>query len=262
MEIGYTKDIALAEEIARKAGARELWIRSCPESCTLNLNREDKKQWQSKGWSFDGAVAKKILGINADGENPPPLLTDTDNLNRKDKRSLSSSSGDGDGDGDTKDPYQDWQHVRTQQDRYQSRYDGPVNDDHVYNSDPSPDEYANHPHPSDTASNTKDHRGSSSYPPFSSFSRPTSSTNDNKDNRVPSLKRKSMDDTDPTSPATTDQHALGDEHMTTDTACEWEAGRLTADMLVPGGGREKGQEGTDELGGAEEGSGGGKGKES
>lgn len=61
LEVGYTKDIKLAEEIARKAGANELIVRTCPEDHTLNLDESEQKVWRARGWKLDGPIATKIL---------------------------------------------------------------------------------------------------------------------------------------------------------------------------------------------------------
>ena len=61
LTIGYTKDIDLAEEIAKDAGAEELIIRVCPEGNTLHLSREERLQWISRGWRLREATAYKRL---------------------------------------------------------------------------------------------------------------------------------------------------------------------------------------------------------
>ena len=61
LTIGYTKDIDLAEEIAKDAGAEELIIRVCPEGNTLHLSREERLQWISRGWRLQEATAYKRL---------------------------------------------------------------------------------------------------------------------------------------------------------------------------------------------------------
>jgi len=61
LTIGYTKDIALAETIAREAGAKELVVRTCPEAHTLNLSKEDQGIWIEKGWRLEGQMACKTL---------------------------------------------------------------------------------------------------------------------------------------------------------------------------------------------------------
>ena len=68
LEIGYTKDIGLAEEIARKVGANQLVIRTCPEGHTLNLDSDEQMTWRARGWILDGALATKMLGQFDEGE--------------------------------------------------------------------------------------------------------------------------------------------------------------------------------------------------
>lgn len=66
--IGYTRDIGLAETIAREAGAKELVIRTCPEGQTLNLSNEEKAMWIDKGWWLKGQMACKTLVEETPGE--------------------------------------------------------------------------------------------------------------------------------------------------------------------------------------------------
>lgn len=61
LTIGYTKDIALAETIARETGAKELIIRTCPEARSLNLSKNDQAMWIEKGWRLEGHLACKTL---------------------------------------------------------------------------------------------------------------------------------------------------------------------------------------------------------
>ena len=78
LTIGYTKDIGLAEEIAKEAGAKQLGrspaslndhirlsrtavIRTCPEGRTLNLNPKERAKWIEKGWQLVGQEAHKTL---------------------------------------------------------------------------------------------------------------------------------------------------------------------------------------------------------
>ena len=61
LTIGYTKDIELAEEIAKDAGAQELTIRVLPEGNTLGLRQEERVKWESQGWRLEGATARKTL---------------------------------------------------------------------------------------------------------------------------------------------------------------------------------------------------------
>lgn len=61
LTIGYTKDIHLAEEIAKDAGARELTIKVCQEGDTLGLRKEERENWEKQGWRLEGAIAHKTL---------------------------------------------------------------------------------------------------------------------------------------------------------------------------------------------------------
>lgn len=61
LTIGYTKDIALAEHIARATGAKEVVIRTCPEAHSLNLDNEERATWMEKGWRLLGQTARKSL---------------------------------------------------------------------------------------------------------------------------------------------------------------------------------------------------------
>ncbi|MCJ1377310.1 hypothetical protein MMC17_000404 [Xylographa soralifera] len=61
LQIGYTKDIELAEKIARSTGARELSVRVCPEGAELPLNAEERNEWGRRGWRLEAAVAYKTL---------------------------------------------------------------------------------------------------------------------------------------------------------------------------------------------------------
>ena len=67
LQIGYTKDIELAEKIARATGARELSVRVCPEGAELRLNAEERNEWARRGWRLEAAVAYKTL-ISSDKE--------------------------------------------------------------------------------------------------------------------------------------------------------------------------------------------------
>ena len=75
LTIGYTKDIELAEKIARATGAQELFIETRPEGNTLMLNDDEQAMWRDAGWTLQGRSAKKTLAANAPQENPPPLNT-------------------------------------------------------------------------------------------------------------------------------------------------------------------------------------------
>ena len=61
LTIGYTRDIELAENIARATGANELRIETMPEGDTLMLNDEEKAKWRKRGWELEGRTAKKNL---------------------------------------------------------------------------------------------------------------------------------------------------------------------------------------------------------
>lgn len=61
LTIGYTRDIELAERVARATGAKELCIETKPEGDTLMLNPEEQAQWRSRGWTLVGRTAKKTL---------------------------------------------------------------------------------------------------------------------------------------------------------------------------------------------------------
>lgn len=64
LTIGYTKDIELAEEIARATGAKQLLIETMPEGNTLMLSAAEQAEWASRGWSLEGRTAKKALKPN------------------------------------------------------------------------------------------------------------------------------------------------------------------------------------------------------
>lgn len=61
LTIGYTKDIELAEKIARSTGAQALEIETCPEGRKLFLNDYEQQYWQEKGWRLEGKTARKTL---------------------------------------------------------------------------------------------------------------------------------------------------------------------------------------------------------
>ena len=61
LTIGYTKDIQLAEKIARASGAKELFIETMPQGDTLMLDAEEKAVWRNGGWTLEGRTAKKTL---------------------------------------------------------------------------------------------------------------------------------------------------------------------------------------------------------
>ena len=61
LTIGYTKDIELAESIAKDAGAEELIIRVHPLGNSLTLSQEERTRWIENGWRLDQATAQKKL---------------------------------------------------------------------------------------------------------------------------------------------------------------------------------------------------------
>lgn len=61
LTIGYTRDIELAENVARATGAKELCIETQPEGETLMLNEEEQAEWRNRGWTLVGRTAKKTL---------------------------------------------------------------------------------------------------------------------------------------------------------------------------------------------------------
>ena len=61
LTIGYTRDIELAEKIARATGAKELHIETMPEGDTLMLDDEEQAEWTRRGWQLEGRTAKKKL---------------------------------------------------------------------------------------------------------------------------------------------------------------------------------------------------------
>lgn len=64
LTIGYTRDIELAEEIAKATGAKELYIETQPEGETLMLNTEEQAEWRNRDWTLEGRTAKKTLVAN------------------------------------------------------------------------------------------------------------------------------------------------------------------------------------------------------
>ncbi len=76
LTIGYTKDIELAENIARATGAQELLIETRPEGDTLMLDVEEQAEWRNRGWRLEGRTAKKILVANLVEENPAEVNQD------------------------------------------------------------------------------------------------------------------------------------------------------------------------------------------
>ena len=76
LTIGYTKDIELAENIARATGAQELLIETRPEGDTLMLDEEEQAEWRNRGWRLEGRTAKKILVANLVEGNPAEVNQD------------------------------------------------------------------------------------------------------------------------------------------------------------------------------------------
>ncbi|KAK4691041.1 hypothetical protein P7C71_g5877, partial [Lecanoromycetidae sp. Uapishka_2] len=68
LTIGYTKDIELAEKIARLTGAKELEIETCPEGRKLFLNDKEQQDWRDRGWRLEGKTARKTLLQDATDE--------------------------------------------------------------------------------------------------------------------------------------------------------------------------------------------------
>ena len=64
LTIGYTKDIELAEKVARATGAKHLSVETRPEGDTLSLNTEEQAEWRRRGWKLEGRTAKKALMAN------------------------------------------------------------------------------------------------------------------------------------------------------------------------------------------------------
>ena len=61
LTIGYTRDIELAEKIARATGAKELRVETMPEGDTLMLDDEKQAEWRKRGWELERRTAKKKL---------------------------------------------------------------------------------------------------------------------------------------------------------------------------------------------------------
>ena len=61
LTIGYTKDIELAEKIARATGVEELFIETRPEGDTLMLDKKEQAEWRKRGWTLQGRSAMKKL---------------------------------------------------------------------------------------------------------------------------------------------------------------------------------------------------------
>ena len=72
LTIGYTKDIGLAEKVARTAGAYELIIQTRPEGQSLDLDKEERAEWLEHGWRLEGKTAYKLLFVEAPEEQDSP----------------------------------------------------------------------------------------------------------------------------------------------------------------------------------------------
>lgn len=64
LTIGYTRDIELAEKVARATGATELFVETRPEGDTLTLSMEEQAEWRKRGWRLEGRTAKMTLMAN------------------------------------------------------------------------------------------------------------------------------------------------------------------------------------------------------
>lgn len=64
LTIGYTRDIELAEKVARATGATELLVETRPEGDTLTLSGKEQVAWRKRGWRLEGRTAKKTLKAN------------------------------------------------------------------------------------------------------------------------------------------------------------------------------------------------------
>ena len=64
LTIGYTRDIELAEKVARATGATELFVETRPEGDTLTLSVKEQAEWRKRGWRLEGRTAKKTLMAN------------------------------------------------------------------------------------------------------------------------------------------------------------------------------------------------------
>ena len=89
LTIGYTKDIELAESIARATGAQNLAIETRPEGDTLLLNSEEQAEWRSRGWALDGRTAKKTLVANVEDQKRNLLDEKKDEVQRRVHQSYS-----------------------------------------------------------------------------------------------------------------------------------------------------------------------------
>ena len=87
LTIGYTKDIELAEKIARATGAQNLAIETRPEGDTLLLNSEEQAKWISRGWALDGRTAKKTLAAIVEDEKGNRVDEKKDEVQRRGQES-------------------------------------------------------------------------------------------------------------------------------------------------------------------------------
>ena len=72
LNIGYTKDIELAEKVARATGARQIFIQTSPEGHSLGMNEEERAKWLDWGWQLEGKTAYKNLVIDVvEGQGSP-----------------------------------------------------------------------------------------------------------------------------------------------------------------------------------------------
>lgn len=69
LTIGYTRDIELAEKVARATGATELLVETRPEGDTLTLSLKEQAGWRKRGWRLEGRTAKKTLMANLVKDN-------------------------------------------------------------------------------------------------------------------------------------------------------------------------------------------------
>lgn len=61
LTLGYTKNLDLAERVARTARVQELIVRICPKSGGIVLNQRERSHWLGRGWRLERAVAQKTL---------------------------------------------------------------------------------------------------------------------------------------------------------------------------------------------------------
>ena len=89
LTIGYTKDIELAEKIARATGAQNLAIETRPEGDTLLLNSEEQAEWISRGWVLDSRTARKTLVASMEDEKGKRIDEKKDEWQRRGHQSYS-----------------------------------------------------------------------------------------------------------------------------------------------------------------------------